>query len=137
MGNSRAKGKRRERWAGELYERAGYEEFRPEESQYGPTDIYGLFDLLALGHGQPRLAQVRSEAKGMGPHFEEAHERFPHALVHFDYLVVYPGHGGPHPTPRRWRLFHHDGEGGYNELVDERDDDWEADGEGVVSVLRG
>lgn len=51
------KGKRRERQASELYEQAGYETFRPQESKWGETDMFGLFDILAIpGRHEDRTA---------------------------------------------------------------------------------
>ena len=60
--SKREKGKRAEREADELYENAGWQTYRPQESKWGETDIFGLFDILALGPSpEPtHLIQVKS-----------------------------------------------------------------------------
>lgn len=122
-----SKGKRREREAAELYERAGYETFRPQESKFGETDMFGLFDLVAVQQGQyVRFAQVKSnKASGIEAWMKEVVADFPVSTAAFDFLVCHDRQG--------WRLF----EVGLQDnapLVDERSMDCQM-GEGVVEWL--
>ena len=130
------KGKRREREASELYERAGYDTFRPQESKYGETDIFGLFDILAIrpdGAGPTRLVQVKANQPESisGWAADALAYSGTHRVV--EMLVAYDGHGGPHPKPTRWRLIQpmdHGGPMDTEDVVDERDG-----GDAVVEYL--
>lgn len=144
-----SKGKRRERQAAELYERAGYETFRPQESKFGETDMFGLFDILALGNGEVRMAQVKSNrAAGLEAWTDEVTERFAEngthpAGIYADYLVCHDREG--------WRFIGAcDGTGQWEVFVDEREghdpleSPWSIGsgtsydmGEGVVEYLGG
>lgn len=126
--SSKAKGARRERQAAELYERAGYETYRPQESKFGETDIFGLFDLLAVptSGGQPVLTQVKSNvAKGIEEWCEDVDGRFG-AGVEFQFLVCHDREG--------WRIIRPYGEP--VTVLDEREMDVSM-GDGVVEYLRG
>lgn len=64
---SRSKGTRREKAAADVYEAAGYETYRPETTQYGDNDVFNLFDMLAIGHDELRMIQVKSN-RAVGIH---------------------------------------------------------------------
>lgn len=139
----RKKGKQNERRAAELYERAGYRPWRPQESKWGETDIYGLFDVMAVpgpgALGKVRLCQVKSNrAQGIEAWCEDACA-YASKAVHVEFLVRYDGEPSAHTPGPRWRLLSptEDGTGGYRTMVDERKDGTPADGEGVVEYLRG
>lgn len=142
--NTRDKGQRWERRVAGVYERAGYEEFRPEESQYGETDMFGLFDIVLMPTEEaadcwPRMSQVRSGegSSGVETILEAMRDRFKDGVrVRADVVQYYPGHGGPHPTPWRLRLIRVVGDD-YRTMVDEREDGVPAEGDGVVSFLQG
>lgn len=136
-----SKGKRNEREAAEIYEAAGFDTFRPQESKFGETDMFGLFDILAIkpdSHTETRFVQVKTNRpEGVEAWVEEA---YPYAglgrLV--EMVVAYDGHGGPHPVPKRWRLIQPEPMGDAVEpedRVDERNDTVPAEGEGVAEYL--
>lgn len=59
------KGKRNERHCREIYETAGFAAYSPQESKWGETDIYNLFDVLAVdptGCHRVHLVQVKTNA---------------------------------------------------------------------------
>lgn len=97
-----SKGKRREKQAAELYEAAGFETFRPQESKYGETDMFGKFDIFVMPtpdsrSNVPRLAQVKcNRPKGYSTWFAECVERFSGAEVVPELLACYDREG--------WRL---------------------------------
>lgn len=124
-----SKGKRRERQAAGLYERAGWETFRPQESKYGETDIFGLFDLLAIGSApEPtHLVQVKSNrAAGINDWSEET-LHYAADGVRVRMLVCHDREG--------WRILD-PVPGGYRTVLDERDRDYQM-GDGVVAYLGG
>lgn len=126
-----SKGKRNEREAAELYEEAGYLTFRPQESKWGETDIFGLFDILAVGEHNIRFVQVKSNAaRGIMDWLEELAD-LPHPdNTYAEYLVKYDNMG--------WRLvapFDNDGELDHRTFVDERDLDVSM-GDGIVEYLK-
>lgn len=129
-----SKGKRRERQADDIYADAGYVTFRPPRTKYDETDIFGLFDLLAIGHGHVRLIQVKGTSSNVayGPWFEAVkgwvHDnvrRPPRSLVH-DFVICYDREG--------WRLIGEGGDGPET-FVDERELDCNM-GDGLREYLR-
>jgi Holliday junction resolvase len=55
------KGAKRERELQSLYERAGFETYRPATVRFGENDVFGLFDVLALRPGEVmHCTQVKS-----------------------------------------------------------------------------
>jgi hypothetical protein len=59
-------GKETESRAVDLYEAAGYETYRPPKAKYREQDVFGLFDLLAFGHGRLELVQCKTNrARGI------------------------------------------------------------------------
>ncbi len=137
-----AKGKRNEREAAELYEEAGFDTFRPQESKYGETDIFGEFDILAIkpnSERDTRLVQVKSNRpEGVEGWVERAFAYWGYGR-RVEMVVAYDGHGGPHPTPKRWRLIQPKRVGDSIEpmdRIDERSDNVPADGEGLVDYLK-
>lgn len=122
-----SKGKRREREAAELYEQAGYETYRPQESKWGETDIFGLFDVLAIKPGEDSLfAQVKSNrVRGIREWFRDVEDVLGPGPARVHYLVAHDGEG--------WRLAQRSGDG-YEWFVDERDRDVTM-GAGVVEYL--
>ena len=121
------KGKRRERQAAELYQEAGYETYRPQESKYGETDMFGLFDMVAVGPVRSYWVQVKSNrAEGIEAFCEDTswlQELELHGVV---MLVCYDNEG--------WRLIAPRGPDSHRTLVDERDMDVNM-GEGLVAYL--
>jgi len=91
-----SKGSRREREAREIYERAGYWVYSPENSKFGDNDLWNLFDLAAVNvrYGQLRFIQVKSNgARGI--------RKWCHRAKHFngldsvvtDFVVPYDREG--------------------------------------------
>lgn len=132
------KGQRNEKRVAEIYEDAGYLTYRPETTQYGENDVFGLFDMLALepGHGL-RMVQVKSNAaNGINQWCEDVHPfRITQGLSP-EFVVVYDGIGGHDPTPWRCRLIVPMDGDDHMTLVDEREDDREPNGEGVREFLQ-
>lgn len=136
-----SKGKRNEREAAEIYETAGFDTFRPQESKFGETDMFGLFDLLAIPadpDADARLVQVKTNrAEGIESWVEEA-VRYNGVGRRVEMLVAYDGQGGHDPVPKRWRLIGPDLAGEtvtHSDRIDERADDVPASGEGVTEYL--
>lgn len=122
-----AKGRRREREAAELYERAGYETFRPQESKYGETDMFGLFDMVALGPGlYTHWVQVKANAENtsLTAFYNQAKDLLPERSIPI-YMICHDRQG--------WRVAR-DHATGYTWVVDEREQDCKM-GEGVVDYL--
>lgn len=142
MTPSRDKGNRAERDAEAIYEDCGYRVFRPQESKFGETDIYGAFDILATppaGSNLPvRFVQVKSNrAEGIETWREDAME-YATASTTVEMLIRHDGHGGPHPTPPTWRVIvpYVDPTFRHEVVVDEREDGTPPDGAGVEEWLR-
>ena len=138
-----SKGKRNERRAAELYEQAGFRTFRPQESKFGETDMFGLFDIMAIppanSHCPVHLIQVKTNrASGIESWLEDADPFHCIGTTQPVFLVAYDGQGGHNPIPQRWRLIRHgvSDAGPKEEWVDERDEDVRGDGEGVVRYLQ-
>lgn len=127
------KGKRREKQCADIFEAAGFRTYRPQESKWGETDIFGLFDILAVpgpgDMGQVRLIQVKSNrAQGIEAWAADALEYASHT-VRPQFAVCYDREG--------WRLIDPYEAGGvdWRTLYDERDDD-EAMSEGLTAYLK-
>jgi len=123
-----SKGKRRERQADEAYDEAGFATYRPQESKFGETDIFGLFDLLAIGTGpEPtHLVQVKANrAEGVERWAESAIE-FARTGIRVRMLVCHDREG--------WRVIDPSPDG-YTTVFDGRDRDG-AMGEPLVEFLR-
>lgn len=135
MVNHNKKGKRRESEASKIYEQAGYETYRPQESKWGETDMFGLFDMIAvpgtddnnkrvLRENAPvRFVQVKSNrASGIEAWCTEVAERFRGPCV-ADFVVCHDREG--------WRLLsptlkrNEDGTVAHETLIDERELDCE------------
>ena len=139
---SRSKGNRAERDAEDIYEAEGYRVFRPQESKFGETDIFGEFDILAVppaGSALPvRLSQVKSNrAEGIQQWTEDALDYYT-ASTAVEMLVRHDGQGGHNPTPPRWRVIvpYADPEYRHEVVVDELEEGTPADGDGVREWLR-
>lgn len=140
--SSKQKGRQRERQAEAIYEAVGYRTFRPRNTRFGDNDLFNLFDIAAFppcGSASPVvLAQVKSNrATGIEAWADEA-MAYESGSVRVQFLVCYDGHGGPHPTPPRWRLLEPEQHGGGTETivrVDEREDEVAAEGDGVIRWL--
>jgi hypothetical protein len=67
-------GKATERLAVEDLQAAGYETYRPPKAKYREQDVFGLYDILAFGHGQLLGIQVKGgrDASGITTWFEDA-----------------------------------------------------------------
>lgn len=136
-----SKGKRNERETADVYERAGYHTYRPQESKYGPTDIYGLFDILAVppagSNNQARLIQVKTNRASGIQSWAGSALQYASKSVHVEFVVRYDGHGGPHPTPPCYRLImpQQDPTTRTTTVLDERNDDVPGDGEGLWQYL--
>jgi Holliday junction resolvase len=105
-----SKGKRRERQAGRAYTEAGYATFRPQESKFGETDIFGLFDLLAIGFAPDptHLVQVKSNrAEGVEDWAEQA-RGFEREGIRARMLVCHDREGWrviePRPHPAEYEI---------------------------------
>ena len=120
-------GKRREREAVKLYEAAGYETFKPQESKFGETDMFGLFDILATKYAAtPRLVQVSTNANGRLDFMCDAARFWSRGFVP-EYLQVYKREG--------WRLMQPvDGTGEWETIVDDREHDGPM-GEAITAYL--
>ena len=127
--SGKRKGNRRERQAAELYERAGYETYRPQESKYGETDIFGLFDVLAIGPApEPtHLLQVKSNRATGITAWGEAALAYARDGVRVRMLVCHDRAG--------WRIID-PVPGGHRVVLDERERDYQM-GDGVVPYLGG
>jgi hypothetical protein len=140
--SKKRKGKRNEREAQDLYREAGYETFSPQESKYGETDIFNQFDILAIhpeNGGPVRLVQVKSNQPGSMSGWAEDSIQYAVKGVVVELLTAYDGHGGPNPTPKRWRLIMPTAHGGGIKLldrVDERKEEIPADGHGIIEYLK-
>lgn len=123
------KGNRRERECLELYERAGYRCYKPQESQWGETDMFGLFDLVAVRSGSPvDFVQVKSNrATGIEDWAEEAGGLLSDVPARATFAVCHDRGG--------WRLIRAYSEGTYGVHYDGRDHP--GMGEGLVEYLRG
>jgi len=125
------KGQKREREAADLFEDAGYWTYRPERAQYGDNDMWGLFDVGAVGDGRLYLAQVKANrSDGIQQWCEDCAPFHRIEGIICLFMVCHDRAG--------WRLavtpdIMHDG---YAWVVDERDRDCSM-GEGVVEWLRG
>lgn len=123
------KGKRRERQAADLYTEAGFDTYRPQESKWGETDIFGLFDVLAVrpAPDPTHLVQVKANAaRGVTDWAEEAME-YATQGVSVRMLVCHDREG--------WRVLAPTADG-YQTLLDERDHGYNM-GEGVRQYLSG
>lgn len=110
-----SKGKRRERQAAEIYEGAGWQTFRPQESPYGETDMFGLFDLVAVNPNKHiDWVQVKANDNNlsMGPFFESAETLLP-ANNTAVYLICYDREG--------WRMVWGTADGNFETELDERE----------------
>lgn len=127
--SGKRKGARRERQLRDLYERAGYETFSPQESKYGETDIFGEFDVLALGpEPEPvHLVQVKANQPASIRAWCEPALEYARDGVRVRLAVCYDREG--------WR-FIDPVPGGHQTVLDERDQDVPL-GEGVVEFLHG
>lgn len=140
-----SKGYRREKQAAELYNKAGYETYRPPRTKFNETDMWGLFDMIAvpgtddnnkrvLRENAPiRFVQVKSNrASGIEAWCTEVAERFRGPCV-ADFLVCYDREG--------WRLLsptlkrNDNGTVAHETLIDERGLDCEMGGV-LVSYLQ-
>lgn len=124
------KGARNEREAVDVYEAADRWVYRPETTQFGENDLWGLFDLAAFRPVSPstaaaaiELVQVKSNRpRGITEWFDDAHPFTRVSGVKVHYAVRHDGQGGHDPTPAAWRLAvpSRDVANGYEWIVDER-----------------
>jgi Holliday junction resolvase len=113
--SNKSKGKRNERELAELYEEAGYRTFRPQESKWGETDMFNLFDLLAIHPTEPvHMVQAKTNgARGIEQWVSEVSE-FQTDHCRPLYAVRYDREG--------WRILERDNElGGYTTVLDARE----------------
>lgn len=141
MTNHAEKGRKNERRAQDLYEEAGYRAWSPQRSRWNDTDIYGLFDVLAVPvetDGPVVLAQVKTNGYAGIREFCRAAAEYESESVRVDFLTRHDGEPGPHTASPYWRLARPtcDGSGGYETVVDERKDGTPAEGAGVVDYLK-
>ena len=113
-----SKGKRHERECAGIYEDAGYKTFRPQESQWGETDIFGLFDLIAVppcgSRSRACLVQVKTNRRQGVLKWCENALRFRSRAIRPEYATKYDHEGWQLaiPTPD-----------GPMDVLDERDYD--------------
>jgi len=135
------KGQRNERKGSKVYERAGYETWRPPRARGGPTDLFGLFDMAAVAPeaGLLRLVQFKTNgAVGVEAWSEQAHRYATVPGVVVEMAVRYDGEPGPHTPGPKWRLLQPfvDPSVRYEAVFDERDTEYDG-GDGLVEYLRG
>lgn len=137
---TRKKGQRNEKAAADLYEKAGYETYRPPRARGGPTDILGEFDLLAVrpGEGPMRFVQVKTNGATGKEDFAERTIGYSFPFTVVELLVRYDGKPGPHTPGPRWRLLQPfaDPSQRMETVLDEREDDVPDSGEGLVEFLQ-
>lgn len=103
-----------ERRAVDLYQEAGYETYLPPKAKYREQDVFGLFDLLAFGHGRLEAVQVKGGRDAAG------------IQDWFDHATVYEAHvrdlrlGFLHRKDGKWRLARSSPDG-YRWVYDGRD----------------
>ena len=123
------KGRRRERECARIYEDAGYQTYRPPRARGGPTDVFGLFDLLAFDPGNGlRLVQVKSNgARGIEAFCEATYpfKRTPGLAP--EMAVCYDREG--------WRLVVPSDRDSHVTIADEREQDCRM-GELVTAILK-
>jgi len=59
-------GRQAERDLAELYQQAGFEVYHPPRAKYREQDVFGVFDLLAFGHGRLEGVQVKAGRDAAG-----------------------------------------------------------------------
>lgn len=137
------KGQRNERELRDCYEAAGFRTYSPQASRWNDTDMFNLFDVLAIDCEGDRerpvhLIQVKTNgARGIENWTHDVQPFLgPHTAVR--YAVKYDHDG--------WRLIGIDpDEEAHTTLYDERDDDRVGSnqhtdlsiGEGLIEYLRG
>jgi len=109
-------GKTSERKAESVYNTAGYRTWTPPKAKFREQDVFGLFDILALGHQQLRAVQVKTNrAAGIKKWSTDAgHVEDVVDGVTAEMIVRYPDEG--------WRLLQPDGDG-YTVVFDGREID--------------
>lgn len=92
------KGSRTEEQAMDAYRAAGYDVYQPPKAKYREQDVFGLFDLLAFGHGRLEAVQVKTNrVRGLKAWFNEAQLYDEHIDdLRLSYMVLHEGEG--------WRL---------------------------------
>lgn len=133
---SKPKGDRRERQAEKIYREAGFLTWRPARSRAGKNDIFGLYDMVALGPRGLDLVQIKANgARGIEDFRRNTYPFQTTRGICPVMMVCYDGQGGHDPTPPRWRVVIPSGEESHVDVVDERDDGVPDDGEGVLEWL--
>jgi hypothetical protein len=122
------KGRDAERTLRQHYEAAGFECYHPPHAKYREADVFGLFDLLAFGHGKLEAAQVKASRDAAGIHdwFESASLY----AEHLDDVVI----AFAHQTDGCWRIARRT-PGGYRWVHDGREQS-DVDGLGLLEILR-
>jgi len=77
-----AKGREAERDVKDLFESLGHQVYQPPKAKYREQDVFGLYDLLAFGHGQLRAIQVKAGRDAAG-----IQDWFGHARTHEEHLA--------------------------------------------------
>lgn len=100
------KGRDAERLVADRLEDCGYEAWQPPKAKYREQDLFGLFDLAAVGHGTLYLIQVKGgqRAAGIRSWFHDARRfeeelgdvrvAFVHVADNDDCRVAVPGPDG-------------------------------------------
>jgi len=108
------KGTETEQAAGALYEQADYEVYIPPKAKWREQDVFGLFDLLAVGHGQMVGAQVKTNRVRQLADWMEQATVYAEMVegLRVEYAVLYEGEG--------WKIYRPD-ESGYTVAYDGRE----------------
>jgi len=77
-----AKGREAERDVKDLFESLDHQVYQPPKAKYREQDVFGLYDLLAFGHGQLRAIQVKGGRDAVG-----IQDWFGHARTHEEQLA--------------------------------------------------
>lgn len=122
-----ATGKTSERKAESVYNTAGYRTWTPPKAKFREQDVFGLFDILCLGHGQLRAVQVKTNAaRGIEKWSTDAgHVEDVVDGLNAEMIVRYPDEG--------WRLLQPT-DGGYTVVFDGREID-ETPATSLVDIL--
>lgn len=93
-----SKGRETESSAVDLYERAGFETYRPPYAKFAEQDVFGLWDILAFGHDSLIGCQVKTNrATPLAEFFRESEAYREHVGIVPHFIVLYEGEG--------WKLY--------------------------------
>lgn len=109
------KGDRHERQAKNLLKRLGFNVHKKLDTQYDSSDMFGLFDLIALKPGEkPLFIQVKTNGTGgeLGNTLQKARELTDLSHVTLEYWIKYDYEG--------WRVLRSENGNDWDEIFDGR-----------------